>query len=475
MYNSRLLKTLRQIPKEDLTNFPKYVKALYPKRTIDITVLDYIMDYAPNFNERNALTNESAYLTLFSKEPNKRPKKSISNASASLFTLLEEFFLWQDPKEDNFERQYRLAKIFKKKKLDELFFRSIDSLEKELNKDNPADMASAANKLKIGHIKYYHVDNQKISEKTPLINELSILDNFYIVTKLKYCCELFNHTKILNSKSSELLFLEPIIQYLEKAKPEQVSPLSLAYYHAMKLIRDIDYESFNYLKSNFRKTICTFEKEDQCILLSYMINYNISKFRGNSPNEHKDDILETIKLGLEFDLHSIKDSITPTRFINIIEMCCFLDEPELNSNFINRYSTYLKGEKKENAINFGYARIKFHEKDFGATLSLLNKTVLNNIFFKIREKELKIRSLYETWNGVDATAISSCCEAFSKQVSRETALNADHKEAFINFSRITAMLVNKKKDKEGFLRHVKQKELLYLRNWIIEKIKEIKP
>ncbi|MBK6338730.1 MAG: hypothetical protein IPF63_03785 [Bacteroidetes bacterium] len=122
-------------------------------------------------------------------------------------------------------------------------------------------------------------------------------------------------------------------------------------------------------------------------------------------------------------------------FKNYITVLIRLGKLEKALQFLEQYKIYLAPEISEETYLFNKALLQFEMGDFYLVLDILNKIKLNDIFYKINQKRLMIKTFYELQktNTTYFDILYNQLNAFKKYIYTEKSLPEINIEMHKNF------------------------------------------
>ena len=269
------------------------------------------------------------------------------------------------------------------------------------------------------------------------------LDLFYLINKLKYCCEYLNHKNIF-SKGEAPLFMSETIEIVSNSKYLDVPAISI-YYNILMTLNDNSNETyFTELKHLLIEHQELFALSDVRLMYGYAQNYCIKKINEGDLN-YLDEIFKIYKLVLSKKIILVDDTISPWDYKNIISVALRLNKTEWALKFIKKYKTKILDADRHNAYHFNIARYYFKVKRYKLTLKNLQKVVFNDVFYSLDTKALLLKTYYELG---EQAALFSLIDSFRVQLRRNKVLSKKHIASFLNlitFIRQLSTISNKDK------------------------------
>lgn len=322
--------------------------------------------------------------------------------------------------------------------------------------------------------KYYDLQNSDLdrSSMTNVEKIINNLDYFYLIEKLRLLCETVNRKNIISAEY-KLLFLDEIIEHMQKHSYEEVPAISIHYHMYLTLVSKDGDEHYFKLKALLEKHIDLFPKDQAKEIYTTAINYCLK--RANFGNQ--DFLFEFLNLNeylLEQNIIA-ENELSPWRFKNIITAACKLKRFEWAENFINQYKDKITKSYRENAITFNTAQLYFYQKKYTELLPLLLQVEYQDFTYSLSSKLLTVVTYYEL---DEIEPLLSFIEAFRTYLNRQSKLSVARKKRYLNTLKIVKKLSRLSFSDQKKLAKIKE-EALSLKGqisseaWIFEKIESL--
>lgn len=313
--------------------------------------------------------------------------------------------------------------------------------------------------------------SKKNIEKINLEQIVSNLDYFYISEKLKYYCSLLSWNKII-ALDKNLLFIQEIIKIARSDEFKEIPPIAI-YLKIQDTIIDFENENHYFeLKNLIEKYIDLFPVDEAKNILDNAINYTIQRINRKDSTYLK-ELFELYQKSIDSEIIIVNGEITPWTFKNIISTALRLNEYNWTQNFINQYGDKINKLYQQNAVNFGLAMVFFSKKEFGKTISLLNKVEYDEIYFSLSAKVLTLSTYYEL---DEFMVLSSFFESFKNYLTRNKNVSQSNKIRYLNLIKYTKKLVESSQYSKSKLTKLKEDikaDSSYGKNWLLEKVDEL--
>lgn len=451
-----------QISAKQQQKFVKFVKLMYPAQKKAIKLLNYIFEHCQNIENDFTLDFETAYHFVFGgKIIHNRNRKNLLNTLSDLTKWIENFFICEWKTTPSFHRNLYLADIWAEKGL-------FEEKEKTLNytKGNISKKAenywTTLNKFIINESLYFNTPkDQHQLQATQLKKNISYLDQFYFLNKLKYACELRNRAIVLNETYENILD-QQIIAVIKKKYID--TPAIHGYYLYLQLIST---ESLNAYE-DFKQMIFNYKGKDRTLQLTFLIyaaNFAAKKIRIGE-NNFAEETLNLYIFGIEQKLMVASGYFHEMSFKNIVNLFCFFGQPEKAKLFVDSWKKDLPKASKSDLSSLSYARILMYNQSFKDCISILKQSQFSNSFYEVEARVLKIRCLYEC-SYFDKSELD--CLALESFLRRNKQISASLKKGGLQFAQIMKKIINQR-NKHAITKALAKANLALYSNWLRQKI-----
>ena len=467
MTNHKLFQIIKKLPRKKFLAFCVYSNKMHDKNCDENKLLAYLKSISPNFEEKK-LEKETAFKKAF-KQTN-FDEKRMNNAIAELGKRLQDYLLFQHIKNASFEKEYAMLKIYEELKADKLAKKQIKKLDATLEKSKSTDNWYWSNKIKAAHEDYYNPHLERIAlEGERLKSILTDADNFYVLAKLKYACEFFSRTQVVEEEEVEIKFLDEIIA----CDWTKVSILHALYQSALEMIRNRDDDYFFKLKEGILTSTQHINPQDSYILLIYLNNH--CAFRLKEGNLHfKGEVLKLFKYKSENNLLIANGYINEDLFTNIVDLSTVLGEISWAKAFLNSQKIHLHESYQTEVVNLCRGIILFREKYFEKAIPYFCKSYKQNSNSDIRARLLRIDCKYELTKNEGSEYILRECLNLETYISRESIINSTTQQSALSHIKVVKRLLSLLPDKIKLLSFLKEQKHIFYKSWLTEKIDELK-
>mgnify|MGYP001796976257 CR=1 FL=1 len=463
MLKSKFYRSYAQLTAKEQKQFAQYVVALHAEKKTVVQLLRYFQNADADIPPRAEIFRQ-----VFGVQVPYNYRK-ISDALSDLYLLVEEFLIWKKLYQNKLiERDFILLEIFRERGMHQLFGQKLDRLAQRLERQEPRDMWSFLDRLRVHHQRNFHRHTTKADKQTnEVVDAMQALDHFFIASKLVYACELKSRAKIIQEKYP-IPFLPQIRADIAKVKSPRPIHFEL-YLSVLKLLENPSTKSFTKLKTYFFTHAQQLYFEDQSAILAYLINYQAQAIKEGQEGA----VVEAFALyqfGLDNHMFIENHYISHVRFHNIVNIACNLGKYDWAADFMTDWEAYLDAANKASAIVLGRARLAFARGEFESVLRTLQEVKFSDVFYAIRSRVLLLRTHYELHS--ETELILGLSKSFEVYIRRNRTIQKLTKLGLLNFIRALRILVDWKFEKLGSTQKLEQLHPVAYRDWVWAKLAE---
>lgn len=471
MKKTRFFILFRTLTEKEIRDFEFFVLNLYKRQKKAVTVFKVIKHYwdkSPNDELEKEKILRHRHIKALSLN-----SKGFSNLLSDLYQMLEEFLILEKLKSNSVvERDLLMLQVLKERKADKLFFQKTKALGNKLGGKGKISARDYLSKFELDFFHFFHIGTQKMQSKIPSLDTgLANLDAFYIITRLKYICELLNRSKILQQKYTPKETKE-FIQYCRRYR-KQAGVISQIYLLAYEVLCYEKESTFIRLQNLFRKHITALTREDQSIILGYLINFAIEKSQ-EQPNVYYRKIFALYNIALQQDLIVENGIISSSSFLNISNVAAQRRAFNWLKDFMNEYSPYLLEHLRSEVLAISQAYEAYERGHYPKVVSYLSKLkYATQIDFALRIKPLLVRALWEMYG--DDDPVRDAIKAFELYLLRNRVISRKTIKGYLNFIKFIKKLLRKRKpNTEQLLLDLESQKNIYYKLWLKEQVIKLK-
>ncbi len=486
--NFTIVKILKKFTPKEMSEFEKFLNSPFFNNHSTITKLfRELKKFYPLFADK-LLTKE--YLFEFINPGKKYVDSLFQKYLSRMNKLAEEYLSILELRNDQNDKDLKILYQLSKRDLKEVYSRKLNEVENNIDTNLKIDDNYYLLKHKLSDIKYYDKarSNNQYSINIDLIDSYNYLINYLLIFSSSSINQLFsdkftykyselentsgifyNRSEIeknvfdiikhtpLNDKK-RLLFLELIQNDLKMNSGK--NELS-----AFKNLRKIVFENYESLSNT--------------LLLYYLKRLNVycSIEIANGNFYLKKDLFDNYRFMLEKKLFFL-DGIPDLRLVDyriILFTALKNNEIEWTEKFINESVGMIKEESRDNIINFGYAVLMFHKKNYSGSLDHVSMIKLELLPITIDIYILKSKIFYEMGFFDTGKSVADSLRHFIKNNKVLSDILKNSLKRFYNF--FTALLRLNENYNEVKLRKllsdIESSNGTWNKIWLIEKINEL--
>ena len=471
MQGSKLYSSLQYFNKYEQNRCRKFILSPYFNSNQNLVKLFDLLIRHINTGNGIELTRENIWAELEEGRPfdDVRLRKYFSD----LLKLIEGFISQETFEANPLHKATYLMEGIGQRKMAKLYNNSLRTAER-LSKQQPYKPASY-------YFYQYQIEKNKYElkqydrKRTDLTNIESIannLDGFYLAEKLRYINAVLSRQYEV-SHEYEILFIEEIINHIEKYDYDHVPPIAI-YYQIYKALKESDnHDHYFRLKDLLEKYGLEFPKEEATSIYVFTINYctrQINKGNGAFLREYFDLYKDLLKKEI-----IIVDNILPAaHFKNIVLAGCRLSEIDWTERFIDNYQQYLPANERENAVTFNRAQLYFYKKDYPKVIEQLQFVEYHDLSYNLNSKTFLLCTYYEL---DEIEALYSLLDSFGVFLKRHKNIPVRRRRSYKNLirfvRRLSKILPGDEKATEKIKTDLAETKEIVSRAWLMEKINDL--
>ncbi len=308
------------------------------------------------------------------------------------------------------------------------------------------------------------------------------LDQAYALTKARFLIEFSERNKIVAAEYD-------LTQQLAYLAQLNLNPPSVAVDFYLQLIAGSNQNqlaTFLKLKKQFFKIAPLLHPKEQTIFLLLLIN-QASRLRSQGTEAMEKQILDLYKFGLDHELLLSNGHLTERTFTNLVVIANAGKEDAFAKKFIQDFSQKLPTNLQEDGKIWGLSYTSYTssgtvDQDFERSLSQRKRDLTS---FHLRSKSLLLTVYFDKVSkdlSSDGSFLLDYTYAFEKQLQREKHFPPQKSEAIkkrVQYVRKLYLLSQAIPLQvlafEKLATQVQEEPVLEERQWLLEKIKQIKP
>ncbi len=393
MQNSKLVELLRSLPKRKLSRFHDFIQSPYFNKNTDIILFyEFIEKHSPTFSHKN-LNKEIVFKKVKTSKP--LSERSLAYLMNNLLNLLEQFLSIEELNGDPVKIQMYLLNEYHKIQLPKHYKSTLEKSKKLISENQHKDAKFYSEQFALSQIEYENsnVFRNLYSEK--LQKAADDLDIYYLVEKLRYCCEMQNRENVLNVKY-ELKLGSHLVDWANEHGYAEIPTISV-YLNILLLIQeDQNYDHFIKVKKLIKKHRELFNQGESLQLYTSVLNYCTRQINRYNDEQYFLEYLEINKVLLKNNLLFDHGILSPWKYSNLVNVGLKTKQIEWTKSFIEQYKDKLPEEYIENMYSYNLGLFYYYQKKYSKAQSLAFQTESKDILLNILNRSLLIKIYYET-------------------------------------------------------------------------------
>jgi hypothetical protein len=435
---------------------------------------------SPFFNQKQAATALFRYLHTC-KETGTVPQSEAAHAASypddayndqrlrllnsDLLELLEQYWLHKKRISAKEEGQVLLAGIYRQRKLDKHCRIALREAQKAIEKQpwRHDDYFDTRTQLEIEQYRFAASTKRYEAFNLQAISDL--LDNAYIVRKLRHVCFAISHQTVFKTEY-QFGMLEAVFQYAAQYPQLMQQPAVALYYHACKFLsEDHGIPHFEQFSALLSEHAGLFPDDEVRALYLLAINFGVKKSNENGAGWLR-ATFELYRAALYRDILFENGILSRFAYNNMTGIAIRLYETDWAADFVARYKPFLERRYREATFSLNSARIAYLRRDFGAALQFLQQADYKDLISGMTAKILQLKIYYETG---ETDLLESHLDTIQNYLRRQGAAgyHRDNYQRIVRYTRAvlrcpdtTALL--------SIRSQIEQESMLTERDWLLE-------
>lgn len=488
MKNFKVVQSLKTLNEYEIKSFEKYLKGAFSEKKKVILFFDSLMKYYPHFeinpaDERKITKSINSYSNL----DWTNTRKDITNLAYKLNTILTEFFVTEQLKEETYRKNILLLKSYIKRK-DPSYKTLLNNIEKEL-RDIPygtkLDESYLLKLYELNKIKT-SIDINELIPPNDLFNLEPFDNTYYIVSQLRYSVRYINKYFLYEKNYSyNRSYFNSLLKRVEmeiynKTESDIVSLNSI--YEVYSLLLSRDRQDFEKSLFFIQDRINHLPNEDKQNCIIYIINY--LKFdRIEERKRLSYDLNYFLEIGIRQDvlLNEKGYKLLSEEFINIISVALEYQQFDWVERFIERTSQ--KNLFDFQIIQLALSHFYLYMGDKEKAFDIISPLFFDKVILSIERRAIEIKILYTiciAGNFDYSSILEAKLESFRKYLERKKwrrdfLIDQEILYSYINFIKSVKKLFNR-----VYLRNIMvtsapilKDGIVPFKNWLIAKEAEL--
>lgn len=399
MKDSKLIEILKSLRSEDFKELEKFTSSPYFTVGRDLTpFLKILKSFYPDFDHQN-LNHEYIFAKLYPDKKKNKVQQTMKTLSSDLIKACKEFFKYSEFREDLNMGSYYLTNQLRKRKLYKDFekeYKAAIEQQKILNKGGIIDFIDGYYLSSV--FRDYSLDRNDFENSF----EYTLLSDEYISAAALMVSFMFEDIKNISEGYNLPLRYTLMNNLLENLDCDKVMEdmkinndrhyiHTLIYFMIYKMNKEKDKrEYFFKLKDLLIEHQNLFGQSENYVFWNILLSYC-------SVNKLKNEILWIHRHILDNNIYrkSDEEDFHIILFRNIVTDNSYAGNYEWLKDFIEKYSTELHSDHRENMYNFSKAHLYFAKGEYEKALVHTGKINYDIFIFKLDARVLLLEIYFE--------------------------------------------------------------------------------
>ena len=467
MENSKLVLILQQFSKEELSQLYDFVQSPYFNKNEEVVQLyAYLKSKAPHFPPRSII-KEKVYAVVF---PNKSyDRKHLNYLMNFLLKVIEQFMAIQKYEQRPFQQAIDLLECFLNPKLSKHYQYQYRKIKNSVDQQKILSTSLLWAKFRLAEIAELHFQTQAKRSHDHRLQELAdTLDQYYLVKKLQYGCEMLNREKMI-TQNYDYHLLDEVVAFLRQAPSKE--PLSKLYFQLFEMLKnEQESQLYNPLESQLLAHQQLLELKDQKTLFNYLINYCIRKIR-NGERQFVHTLLDLYVKGIDEAILLENGKLSPWTFKNIVKLGLATKRFEWTESFVKSYLDKLPFSFRDDALHYNMANLNFMKGNYADAMQHLNQVEFSDIYYSLDSKVLLLKMYFEQ-NEVEA--LFALGQSFQTYLRRNKTITSNIKSFYLNFIQVLLRIskLPYEGDPKTVIAHIEKTSKITDRDWLLAKVRQ---
>ena len=470
MYNSHLIAILKTFSKKEIRDYKKWLNSpIHNQRDDVVRLFEYLM-VAGHLEKEKFLAKERVFTKIFPKEPFDDAK--IRQTMHFLLKATEEFLIYQELRGDEIRSRMALSSVYRKRKLEKAFQKTIKSVETLQEKSPYRDEHFLRNGYLIELEKYTFNEGKKRTAEINLQQVSDALDNTFLADKLRQTCLILAHQAVYKTRY-KIGMLEETLQHIDKNELLHFPAIGIYYYcYRMSTDEAHSQEHFQNLRKLMDAYSTQFSKPELKDIYLLAINYCTSQISSGKAKMHN-ELFNLYKEGMDSMILIENDELSRFTFRNLVNLGIVLQEFEWVNNFIEKYQQYLSSKYREDFVLFAKARLHYVKKEYKQAMQIIATLDFDDVLNYLYSKTMLTMMYYEE---EEFDALESLLDSMRVYLRRKQVMG-NHNAIYSNVITYSRKLIKvnpfDKSQVEKLRKEVAEANPLPNKPWFLKQIEQL--
>ncbi len=434
MENSHLAIILSTLTKKEIRELRKWLHSPVHNQREDVIALFEYLFTGRHLRESKFLQKERVFAKIFPGEPFDDGK--IRQTMHFLLKCVEEFLIYHELREDEVRSRMGLASVYRKRKLEKAFQKTMRSVEQIQEKSIYRDENFMRNEylLQIEHYRFF--EERKRNIKMNLQEVSDALDLTYFADKLRQSCLMLSHQAVFKAEY-KIGLLDEVLCYVETNEDFLSVPAIAVYYFIYRSFTDRENPTHFYsLKKQINQNGHLFTPSELRDIYLMAINYCAARFNAGGEQFIR-EAFDLYRQGFEQRVLIENKTVSRFTFRNVVATGLKLGEFSWVQSFIFNNQDYLHAQFREDTVNYCLAKLHYEQKDYRRAMQLLAQFDSDDILMTLNAKTTLLQMYYEE---AEFDALESLLDSMRTYLQRKKMMGY-HKDNFANLIQYTRKLL----------------------------------
>ncbi len=468
MEKSKLIALLKSLNSRELRELKDFVASpFFNKNKELLNFYLYLKKQAPKFAARH-IDRRKAFAQLYPDRP--FDEKQMHYLMSFLLKLAEQYLGWQHYTKQLIQPQCDILSELSDRKLDKHYHFVLTTTQKKLMAAPQKDVAWYQQQYSLADISYQQFLRKNVRRyDTSLQQAADQLDEYYLLNKLKYSCEMLSQQKAIAVHYHQPL-VKQLIAYLNQHPSPK--PLIAIYYHLLQLQLHADETHyFDALKSLIYQHADHIQPQELAGIYIHAANYCVQKIRAGHTH-FGDETLALYVDGIEREALFEKGFLNPWIYKNVVKLGLSLRRYDWTETFIHQYTPMLEAEFRADALHYNLAELCYYRRQYDAALEHIHQVQYSDIHYNLGARKLFLKIYYE--QGAEEALLSQLA-AFNIFLKRNKLIPTNVKAPYKHFNQLLADLMKRnKRSMVGLADKIQNTNPLTDRPWLMQKYEALK-
>ncbi len=475
MTEKELIKILKTLEPKEMKAFGRYLKGTAERTSQHrIDFFEYLEKYHPEFPDKK-MNREYIAQKLFSGMPLRKVSDLVDNIGAKLNKFLVEKELEIQEEQNNF----LLLEAYKRRGLDEFFFKKIKKIEQEWDREKPPGIKHLHNEYLLKKIAFTHPGYVQ-TDKSLITYEVLIqqLDKYYFAEKLFWTSCLKISEDFVNISGADFIEKQYLIrEILENNKSLQNSQIEFLA-ELLDILVTEEFQNYPHLEERFIESVLSFDEPERNDLID-LLNHISLRDRTVEKHEAHRRAFELNKQAIEKQWIFKEENLSGFRFLNIVSTACSFGDLEWARYFIDTFGVTLSEDEREALVSIAHAIVDFKDRLYERVIERLLHTKFQSHLHEVYDRTLRLRCYYELEEFSELfNASAQAFRDFLRRSLRRGKLAKNFVEEIQNFIKFASELerirhIKYKPQVTPILERIKSCDNVTAKRWLIEKAEEL--